>query len=378
MGGITIKTSVQSFYDFEQSKYKLFLHAGKSGIRNTVSWIYLAEDIQNMNFLKGGELVITTGLFITGGTALFDFIQALSMRNCSCVIINTGKYLQRSDITPEIIEYCDNNNLPLFTMPWEIHLIDIMQDYCRILLLDSQCEDSLSAAFQSALYQSTIPENILRTLNQSGFLTATNYRIIVIRNLTNTTLVTSPLNHCDLKYHLFYFENLQILFYQADEEVLPLSELIRTLSYCDSIILGVSDIMNSIMDISSCYKKARFSLAVAELWKRTHMVFDDLGIFQLFFSTSDPELLHRIVQRNLGTLQQYDLEHDTDYLNTLREYLLSDGNLVETANKLYTHRNTVVYRINKIKELLGSDIHHSTNKFDLLMAYYVLEYFSIA
>lgn len=378
MGGICIKTSVQSFYDFEQSKYKLFLLAGKSGIRNTVSWIYLAEDIQNMTFLKGGELVITTGLFTTGGTVLFDFIRALSMRSCSCVIINTGKYIQRSDITPEIIEYCDNNNLPLLTMPWEIHLVDIMQDYCRILLLDSQCEDSLSAAFQSALYQSSIPENILRTLNQSGFLTNASYRIIVIRNLTNTTLITSPINHYDLKYHLFYFENLQILFYQVDDEILALGDLIRTLSYCDSIILGVSDIMNSIIEISSCYKKARFSLAVAELWKRTHMVFDDLGIFQLFFSTTDPDLLRRIVQRNLGTLQQYDLEHDTDYLNTLREYLLSDGNLVETANKLYTHRNTVVYRINKIKELIGSDINHSTTKFDLLMAFYVLEYFSIA
>ena len=372
-----MNTRVQSFYEYEKSKYKLSLHAGKSGLINTVSWIYLAEDIQNMHFLKGGELIITTGLFTAGGVSLFEFIQALSMKNCSCLIVNTGKYLYRSDITPEIIAYCDNNNLPLFTMPWEIHLVDIMQDYCRILLLDSQQEDSLSAAFQSALYQSSVPENIIRALNQFGFSTSANYRIISIRNLGDTTLITSPLNHYDLKYHLFYFDNLQILIYQSFPELLSLSELIRILSYCDSIVLGISDNMNSITEISSGYKKARFSLAVAELWNRTHVIFDELGIFQLFFCIPDPDMLRRISHHSLGVIEQYDKEHDSDYLHTLRIYLLSDCNLIETSNRLFTHRNTIVYRINKIKDLLGTDINHSGIKFELLLAFYILEYLSM-
>ena len=35
-------------------------------------------------------------------------------------------------------EFCQNNNFPLFTIPWEIHLVDIMQDYCNNILKAEQ------------------------------------------------------------------------------------------------------------------------------------------------------------------------------------------------------------------------------------------------
>lgn len=50
---------------FHTSKdiYKLQLIAGKEGLSQSVLWVYLAEDM-NEDFLRGGELVITTGMFI--------------------------------------------------------------------------------------------------------------------------------------------------------------------------------------------------------------------------------------------------------------------------------------------------------------------------
>ncbi|MDD3173349.1 MAG: PucR family transcriptional regulator ligand-binding domain-containing protein [Herbinix sp.] len=372
-----MQTQINVLYEYAKSKYNLSLHSGQKGMCNSVSWIYLAEDIQNISFLKGGELVITTGLFTMSGIGLLDFIRALAMKNCSCVFINIGKYLNADDITTEIIEFCEINKLPLFTMPWEVHLADIMQDYCSLLLQDNQREDSLRAAFQSALYQTTIPENILRTLNQFGFLTIADYRVIVIRNLRDTTMITSPLNSYGFKYHLFYYDNLQILIYHSTPEQLSLKKIIELLCYCDSIILGVSDIMHSITQIGQCYKRACFSLAAAELWNRSFIIFDELGIFQLLFCNSDPDLLSTIYNRNLGILEQYDMEHDTDYINTLRLYLLSDCNLIKTASRLFTHRNTIVYRIGKIKELLGTELDNSSVKFELLMSFYIKEYLSI-
>ena len=72
-----MRTRVEDLYECAQMKYSLTLHGGQEGLNNSASWVYLAEDIQNMSFLKGGELVITTGLFVQTGVSLYDFISGL-------------------------------------------------------------------------------------------------------------------------------------------------------------------------------------------------------------------------------------------------------------------------------------------------------------
>lgn len=135
--------------------------------------------------------------------------------------------------------------------------------------------------------------------------------------------------------------------------------------------------MHSISDIGNHFKRARFSLAVSELWGIPSTVFDELGIFQILFSSSDPALLHSLYKRNLGILEQYDQQNDTEFVKTLRIYLASDCNLIETASRLFMHRNTIVYRIRKIKDILGSELDNSSVKFNLLMAFYIKDYLSM-
>lgn len=372
-----MSTQVTDLYECGKEKYSLTLHRGENGLTNSVSWVYLAEDFQNMSFLKGGEFVITTGLFTQGGTSLYDFIRALITHNCSGILINVGKYLEISDITPEILELCDISRFPVFTLPWKIHLVDIMQDYCRILLLNTQSTDHLNAAFQGALYQEPVHENILLALNQYGFATLADYRVIVIQNLKNTTRITFSLNRLKLKYHLFEHEHRQVLVYLVSDAQTSLSEILEILLFCDSIKLGIGNIIHSLTELSLCYKRARFSLAAAIFWNNTSVSFDDLGFFQVLFCTSDTGMLKDIYKRSLGVLEDFDAVHDSDYISTLRVFLLSDCNLLETASRMHAHRNTVIYRVKKIKEILNTELDNSKIKFDLLMAFYIREYFSI-
>lgn len=372
-----MRTQISELYEHAKEKYRLVLHGGQAGLNNSASWVYLAEDIQNISFLKGGELVITTGLFTQSGVKLYDFISALVTRNCSGILINVGKYLHQEDITPEILELCSIARFPVFTMPWEVHLVDIMQDFSILLLHNNQREEHLDASFLSALYQSPVQENLLRTMNQFGFATTSDYRIMVIQNLQDITRITSPLNSYGLKYHIFEHDHLHVLIYNVSSGKLSLTGLIDLICFCDSIKLGLGDAIHSLAEISLCYKRARFSLAAAVFWNRQYVNFDDLGIFQILFCSSDPVLLQTIYKRHLGALEQYDTEHDSDYMNTLRIFLLSDCNILETAFRMHTHRNTIVYRMRKIKDLLNSELDNSEIKFNLLMSFYLKEYFSI-
>lgn len=370
-------TKVKGLYDAVKNKYRLTLHCGAGGISNTASWVYLAEDIQNLSFLKGGEFIITTGLFRQSGAGLYDFVRSSAAHNCSGILLNVGQYVFAEDITPEITAFCESNHFPLFSMPWEIHLVDIMQDFCRILLQDNRRDDELSAAFQRAFDGDPVPERVLRTLNLHGFATKGRYMVSVIRNLTDITRVTSPLNAFGILYHLLPHDNRYVLIYDSAQKQFTFDDAAGLLCFCGGIAFGACEAEESLSQLPTAYKRACFALAVAEFRRLQFLRFDMLGPHQLLFCTSDRELLREYARRRIGALERYDAAHGSDYLGTLKAFLLADGSLLKAAEHIHAHRNTVVYRMRRIRELLGSGLGGFAEKSDLLLALYIREYLSM-
>ncbi|MFT4108518.1 PucR family transcriptional regulator [Propionicimonas sp.] len=375
--GRGVETQVSVLYECAREKYAVDLCAGADGLANATTWVYLAEDINNASFLKGGELVITTGLFTREGVSLLDFVRMLAMRDCSGVLVNVGPYLGVDDLTGAVREFCDANHLPLFTMPWEVHLVDIMQEFSMLLLEERQRLGSINAAFEAALYQTPVPERALRGLHQAGFDAGLPYRVAVIHNLAIPGKLSSPLNRRGVRYHLFRHENLHVLVYQRRDGGLSDEQLVDLICYCDGVALGMSGVIPDLAELGSAYRRALFSLAVAELWQRPYVGFDELGMLQLLFCVSDQRLLEDLHDTYLGALEDYDRQHDTELVHTLKVYLLADGNLLEAAARLPAHRNTVVYRLRRVKEILEVNLEQATVKFNLLLALYIREYLSM-
>ena len=65
-------------------------------------------------------------------------------------------------------------------------------------------------------------------------------------------------------------------------------------------------------------------------------------------------------------LKKEDEEKNTDLYETLKMYYLCGNNIAETASRMYVHRNTLVYRLRKIRELTGSDIDDMEQSGELL------------
>ena len=65
--------------------------------------------------------------------------------------------------------------------------------------------------------------------------------------------------------------------------------------------------------------------------------------------------------------------HHTEYLKVLRMYIETDCAIQEIANAMYTHRNTINYRIGKIKEILGKDLSSMSEKVLFQTAFYILD-----
>src|SRR5439155_6885267 len=72
--------------------------------------------------------------------------------------------------------------------------------------------------------------------------------------------------------------------------------------------------------------------------------------------SEDPGELQRFHDETVAPLLAYDEQYDTELVRTLETFLDSDGNVAGTAQKLYTHRHTVRYRLERVKELTGLDV----------------------
>ena len=72
--------------------------------------------------------------------------------------------------------------------------------------------------------------------------------------------------------------------------------------------------------------------------------------------SEDPSELQRFHDETVAPLVAYDEQYETELVRTLESFLDADGNVARTAEKLFTHRHTIRYRLERVKELTGLDV----------------------
>ncbi|MCK6577208.1 MAG: helix-turn-helix domain-containing protein [Anaerolineae bacterium] len=88
----------------------------------------------------------------------------------------------------------------------------------------------------------------------------------------------------------------------------------------------------------------------------TPLYIGDLGVYQLLIRLNDKERLMGFCEQTLGPLIDYDMRQHADLVKTLEAFFQCHGNLSETAKQLIVHRNTLLYRMNRINEIAGVDL----------------------
>ena len=96
--------------------------------------------------------------------------------------------------------------------------------------------------------------------------------------------------------------------------------------------------------------------------------YDELGSFRLLAEIGDLGAIDRFVAEWLGGLIAYDAEHHGDLVATLRTHLECKGHYDATASALAIHRNTLKYRLRRIREITGHDLADANTWFNLQLA----------
>ncbi|MBS1678349.1 MAG: helix-turn-helix domain-containing protein [Actinobacteria bacterium] len=112
------------------------------------------------------------------------------------------------------------------------------------------------------------------------------------------------------------------------------------------------------VDLYRAGSEARLAVNVGEAEGRPLLAFEDTGAYRLLLPamSDDPGELERFYAETIQPLSDYDEQYETELVTTVEAYLDNDGNVAATAKQLFTHRHTIRYRLERVRELCGHDV----------------------
>jgi DNA-binding PucR family transcriptional regulator len=123
--------------------------------------------------------------------------------------------------------------------------------------------------------------------------------------------------------------------------------------------LGRSRVASDPADLHRAGAEALLAANVAEGdADRPVLAFEESGAYRLLLSamSEDPAELQRFYAETVEPLVAYDEQYETGLVQTVEAFLEADGNVAGTAQRLFTHRHTIRYRLERVKELSGLDV----------------------
>ena len=155
------------------------------------------------------------------------------------------------------------------------------------------------------------------------------------------------------------------------------SSIVDTLSgeFYTHCTVGIGTVVNSIKDLARSFKEAQVALEVGKVFdtEKPIVSYNHLGIARLIYQlpTTLCEMFLKEVFRK-GSIDS--LDHET--LFTIQRFFENSLNVSETSRKLFVHRNTLVYRLEKIKKITGLDLREFEDAIVFKVALMVKKYLS--
>lgn len=135
------------------------------------------------------------------------------------------------------------------------------------------------------------------------------------------------------------------------------------------LLCGLSGPANTLAEWPATHQQAVLAMQLAQrLHMKTVYKFDSLGIHELLAQLEESPAQQRFRDLIFGPLVQYDKEHGSSLVETIIAYFDHHANVSQAADALFIHRNTLLYRLERIQELTGHDLNHSDSRLALQLA----------
>ena len=341
----------------------LQLVAGKNGLGREIVKI----GILDYEFIKPtessyvkGEFVMTSFLYAKDDESkILDAVKRLDECGISGIAIKKVFF----DTLPQsVIDYANARRLPVFMLEVPLYFEDLIvefsntvrtySDYSRYEhLVEKILKNDLSEKETEA-----IAKEIHTSIKKNSFFTY----LVPVRPLnSNDTLEMLlkfkkflPSFSCAIQYKNGFLINYS---FNSTYDVHPAKVVAETLQNMDIPAeehhIGIGNVHKSFSEYKTAIVEAINSARFCSLLNRSPVRYTELGIFAFLLPAMDNPVITDYTNAVITKIEAYDAENKTELLDTAIKYVMSGGNIKQTAAQMFQHDNTIRYRINKIRTL---------------------------
>lgn len=373
------------------------LVAGKTGLGRKITWPYVNTTPTVSQWLYGGELLFLTGVGIpTDADSLLVLTRECIQKKLSGMVI-----LLNPDIIPEIpsslIEIADRDEFPIFQIPWNVKLIDLTQEIISYMEAEKEHSKNVKFFLETLLFSKNDDiESVMSFYNISlharyclcmvaagdNAFTETienNFQHLVasVRNITlSNQLEILSCSYAGSLIFLLTADNQNDITY-LQNTIINSFTYIQTLHPNHPMYMAFSRVRNDIEEVKQGYKEIVKALSIKGLniLFPDHIVpYEKLGIYRLLFELGKTDQLKSYCLENIEQLITYDSRHSSNLLQTLKTYFKKNCHIAQTAQALFIHKNTLIYRMSLIKTLLDTDLTDAMRNLELFNSLLIYDY----
>ncbi|OPJ59146.1 PucR family transcriptional regulator [Clostridium chromiireducens] len=365
--------------------YQMKLLAGQKGLNNLVEWMHIIENDEVSEFLHGNEVVLTSGILNSSDGWLLEYTKKLHSVGTSAFIINIGPYTK--SIPKEVIEYCNEVKMPLYTIPWETRMVDLTRDICYRIMQSEQVEISIASTIKNIIFKTGDLETLILQMERYGYLRDSTFCFIVMSfenrdnkelefNINRIKLYSERIaRSINELYISFSYKNCWVLAL-VNYSNYNVNNFVNTFfknwnEPLWKIHMGVSENKDGIKVQAENFNNAFTAMSMARKKNKEVIFYEELDIHKLLLNAKDKEVLKEFYNETLGKLEKYDKENNTDLVNFLFMYLQNNGSQGLVAEKQYIHRNTVNNQLKKIEKITGYNPSNLEEKLRFYLGFYI-------
>jgi len=367
----------------------LTLVAGHNGLYRRVTGINVVECPDLIMFCRPNELVVTTGVnFPHKNTSLLKLVKLAHTKKAAGFIVNTGPNIP--EISQSVLSFANEHELPLFQMPWDYRVADLLKTTFQFIATNEHEQSTEDQVLYNFLFD--YKQNVDSTrhnLTQIGFPQGTDLAVITC----TTTDARSSIDRYEAliqfafqkRYKHFLkikHKNQLIYLINRTQITTPNSSFSKTVEEIYdkitqengslNIIIGKGGFYQNHENIHKSYDESLTVIQLAQLHKNRFLYkYKEIGAYKIIMGVQNRTLIESFSQDILGQLYRYDDMHKADYVTFLRVFLEENGSTNKISQRLFIHRNTVLYKIKKIEQLLDMDTTNPFTKTNLYMAFLI-------
>ncbi len=363
--------------------------AGKGGLGREVAWANTLESSKLIGFVHEHELIFTTGINAQDRKdGLYRIVKGVCEVGAAGIVINLGPYIH--EVRPDIIEYAEKNNFPVLTLPWEIRIADTTHAIYEYIIKGVGEKNKINGLLRELIFGLGQEPVDLHVLEQYGYRDDHSYCVLICDvpdcSDQDKSTISMAISNKFLSMNLrsiYLEENNHLIFVLQKNDVHNqdvgnvVDMTVKDLNLDRDqtrFFVGVGQYYHSLANLGTSYKEALRVINVMKNNPRRStriFTFEELGIYKLFAGLGEHDEVRAFSRQVLGKLEEYDRINATDYLDFLRLYLEENGSLAKISQLLFMHRNTVMYKINKIEKILGCDLSLVRDKTDIMVSFII-------